>query len=125
MRIAIAAVLLAAALPVNAADEAPVLFRVIVKNHGQVVDSPSFLAKVGEPATVRLSDGISIEALAKPTGSDGRGWTQVRITYLDTPDSKMVQEMSMQHRSGLRTGSFEYTDPTNRRYVIQVGNAGR
>lgn len=125
MRTSIAAVLLALVSPVALAVEAPVMFRITVKSDGQIVDSPSFLANVGQPATVRLSSGIAIEALPKPMEADGRGWTQVRITYFDTPDSRFVQEMSMQHHHGLRTGSFEYTDPMNRRYRIEIGNASR
>jgi hypothetical protein len=101
------------------------MFHISVKSDGRVVESPSFLANVGQPATVRLSSGIAVEALAKPMEADGRGWTQVRITYFETPDSRFVQEMSMQHRNGLRTGSFDYTDPMNRRYRIEIGNAGR
>lgn len=43
----------------------------------------------------------------------------VRITYFDTGESKFVQEMSMRHRLA-EGGSFEYTDPAKRRYVVVV-----
>ena len=103
------------------ADEGPVKFHVIVKKDDHVLYSPSFLASVGQPASIRLSDGIAIEALAKPIEADGRAWTQVRITYFETPDSKFVQEMSTHHKMGLRTGTFEYTDPSGRRFVVEIG----
>jgi hypothetical protein len=103
------------------AAEGPVMFHVTVKSDGRIVESPSFLAAVGQPATVRLSSGVSVEALAKPVESTGGAWTQVRITYFETPTSRFVQEMSMHNQYGLRTGSFEYTDPANRRYLIKVG----
>jgi hypothetical protein len=103
------------------AGEDPVMFRVTVKEGGRVIASPSFLANVGQPATVRLASGLSLEALPKPAEPDGRAWTQIRITYFETPDSKFVQEMQMRHLDALRTGSFEYTDPAQRRYVVQVG----
>ena len=106
---------------VVAAAESPVMFRVTVKSDGGGVESPSFLATVGQPATIRLSSGVAIEALAKPVEADGGAWTQVRITYFETPTGRFVQEMSMHNKFGLRTGSFEYTDPANRRYLIKVG----
>jgi hypothetical protein len=62
-----------------------------------------------------------IEALTKPAEGDGRAWTQVRITWLETPDSKFVQKMSLHHHMGQRSGSFEYSDPSNRRFVIELG----
>ncbi len=121
MRTSVIAAMLALASTVLFAAEGPVLFHVTVKSEGRIVDSPSFLATVGQPATVRLSSGVAVEALAKPAEPDGRAWTQVRITYFETPSSRFVQEMSMQHQYGLRTGLFEYTDPANRRYLIKVG----
>ena len=106
---------------VAAAPDETVYFRVTVKKDGQPTDSPSFLAAVGKPVTLRLSDGLTIEALAKPVELDGGTWTQVRITYFETQDSKFVQEMSMHHPKGEpRAGSFEYSDPSNRRFFIQV-----
>lgn len=119
MKTLIAAFVLLGSTVVAAAED-PVFFRVTVKQAGQVTDSPSFLADVGKPVTLRLKDGLTIEALTKPAEDDGRSWTQVRITYFDTPDSKFVQEMSMRHEKGQRAGSFEYSDPSNRRFVIQV-----
>ena len=125
MKTSVVAVLLSATASVAvAATEPPVMFHVTIKSD-RGVESPRFLATVGEPATVRLADGVAVEALAKPMEADGRAWTQVRITYFDTPDSKFVQEMSMHHQPGQRTGSFEYTDPTNRRFVIEIGDAAR
>lgn len=116
------AVMLLGLLPlIAAAGEEPVMFRVTVKEGGRVIASPSFLANVGQPATVRLASGLSLEALPKPAEPDGRAWTQIRITYFETPDSKFVQEMQMRHLDALRTGSFEYTDPAQRRYVVQIG----
>jgi hypothetical protein len=103
------------------ADESPVLFRVTVKEDGRVIASPSFLAKVGEAASIRVDPSLSIEGLAKPADPDGRAWTQIRITYFETPDSRLVQEMQMRHPAAMRTGSFEYTDPANRRYVVRIG----
>jgi len=121
MRTSIIAALVAFGSAVANAAEGPVMFHVTVKGAGGVVESPSFLAAVGQPATVRLSSGVAVEALAKPVESDGGAWTQVRITYFETPTSRFVQEMSMHNQFGLRTGSFEYTDPSNRRYLIKVG----
>jgi hypothetical protein len=54
---------------------------------------------------------VAVEALAEPMEADERGWTQVRITIFDTPDSKFVQELPMRHLYGLRTGISEYTKP--------------
>jgi hypothetical protein len=119
MRSVVAALAMCGSVVVMAA-EGPVMFYVTVKSDAGV-ESPSFLAKVGQPATIRLSSGIAVEALAKPVEPDGGAWTQVRITYFETPSSRFVQEMSMHNKHGLRTGSFEYTDPANRRYVIKVG----
>ena len=119
MRSVLAALVICMPLMVTAA-EGPVMFHVTVKSEGGAVESPSFLATVGQPATIRLSSGVSVEALAKPADPDGGAWTQVRITYFETPDSRFVQEMSMHNHFGPRTGSFEYTDPTHRRYVISV-----
>jgi len=113
--------LLALSPLIAAAGEDPVLFRVTMKEDGRVVASPSFLANVGQPATVRLDHQVSIEALPEPFEPDGHGWTQIRITFFETPDTRMVQEMRMRHKYSLRTGSFEYTDPTNRRFVVVVG----
>lgn len=106
----------------NASDEV-VNFRVTIKKDGQVIGSPSFLAYVGQPATVRLGTGITLEALAKPVESDGRSWTQVRITYLETDNARFVQETQMRHPKDLRTGSFDYTDPENRRYHVEISGA--
>lgn len=123
MKTFIAAVALAfGSTVVGAAPDDPVFFRVTVQKDGRVTDSPSFLAAVGQPVTLRLSDGLTVEALAKPVESDGGVWTQVRITYFETPESRFVQEMSMHHPHGDRDGSFEYTDALKRRFVIQVGN---
>ena len=119
MRSVVATLAMCGSLAVAA--EGPVMFHVMVKSDGDRVESPSFLAAIGQPATIRLSSGVAVEALAKPAESDGGAWTQVRITYFETPTSRFVQEMSMHNKHGLRTGSFEYTDPANRRYVIKVG----
>lgn len=122
MRTSVVAALMAFASAAAIAAEGPVMFHVTVKSDGRIVESPSFLATVGQPATVRLSSGVAVEALAKPVESDGGAWTQIRITYYETPSSRFVQEMSMYNEFGLRTGSFEYTDPTNLRYLIKVGS---
>ena len=116
-------VLATMALSVTASgkDEGPVLFRVSVKLDGRDIASPSFLAKVGEPTTIKIGDDLKLEALAKPKQANGDAWTQIRITYFETPDGHMVQEMTMRHPHGVRTGSFEYTDAVKRRYVVQVG----
>ena len=122
MKTSIVAVALTFASTLALAGEAPVLFKISVKKDGKVLYSPSFLANVGEPATVRLEEHLAVEALAKPAEADGRAWTQVRVTFFDTPDAKQVYEMSMHHKfPGLRTGSFEYTDPLQRRFLITVG----
>ena len=120
MRSVVATLAMCGSLAVAAA-EGPVMFHVTVKGEGGSVESPSFLAAIGQPATIRLSSGVTVEALAKPAESDGGAWTQVRITYFETPTARFVQEMSTHNKFGMRTGSFEYTDPANRRYVIKVG----
>ena len=100
-----------------------VQFNVSVKRDGEVVASPSFLATVGHPATLRFGEGrglINIEAWPKPVEPDGRSWTQVRITYLETEDSRFVQEMHMRHEAGDRNGSFEFTDPSKRKFNVEV-----
>ena len=100
-----------------------VLFAVTVKKDGVVIDSPKFLATVGQPATVRLPDGLTIEGLTNPPGADGRVWTKVRITYFEASDSKMVQEMSMRHTIA-QGGSFDFTDPAqHRKFEISVRQA--
>lgn len=104
------------------AAEAPVMFHLTVKKDGHVLESPSFMAAIGKTVTLKLHDGLTVEALAKPVEADGGAWTQVRITYFQTPDSKLVQEMSMHHPHGARAGSFEYTDPSKRRFVIEIGD---
>ena len=122
MKRPVTALLLAAlATSAVAAEEGAVMFRVTVKDGDRVIASPSFLANVGRAATIRLGDGLAIEALPKPVEPDGRSWTQIRITYFETEDSKFVQEMQMRHRVSDRSGSFEYTDPAQRRYVVVVG----
>lgn len=121
MKSMLAAMLLALSPLVATAGEDPVLFRVSVKEDGRVIASPSFFAEVGRPATIRLENGLAIEALPTPFEPDGHGWTQVRITFFETPDTTMVQEMRMRHKYALRTGSFEFTDPTNRRFVVRIG----
>ena len=120
MKRLIAGIVIAVAPMLAAASGDIVNFRVTVKKDGQTIESPSFLANVGQAATVRLGSGITIEALAKPDEPDGKAWTQIRITYFETDDSKFVQEMQMRHSNGLRTGSFDYTDPTNRRYHVEI-----
>jgi hypothetical protein len=122
VKASIAALVLSLASGTAIAGESPVLFQLTVQKDGRVLYSPKVLAAVGETATVRLSDGLSFAVLAKPFDADGRAWSQVRITFFETDDSKMVQEMSMRHKFGFRTGSFEYTDPTNRRFVVRVGS---
>jgi hypothetical protein len=118
-----AAAALSLALVASAAgkDEDAVLIRVSVMQEGRAIASPSFLAKVGEPAVIKMGDGLKLEALAKPKNAIGDAWTQIRITYFETPDGHMVQEMTMRHPQGVRTGSFEYTDAAKRRYVVRVG----
>ena len=123
MKTGITGFLLALAATFAVAAEDPLFVRVTVKADGRVVDQPSFLAAVGQPATVSLTSGGSVEALAKPAEADGGSWTQVRITYSETRDGKFVHEMSLHHSPGLRSGSFDYTDPFNRRFTIQVGPA--
>lgn len=104
------------------AAEAPVMFHLTVKKDGHVLESPSFLAAIGKPVTLKLHDGLTVEALAEPAEADGGAWTQVRITYVEAPGSNFVQEMSMHHPRGERAGSFEYTDPSKRRFVIEIGD---
>jgi hypothetical protein len=95
-------------------------FRVSVKKDGREIASPSFRAKVGQPASIRIGDDLTLEALAKPVRPDGRAWTKIRITYSETEDAKFIHEMHLRHASGSDGGSFEYTDPLNRRYFVQV-----
>jgi hypothetical protein len=72
---------------------------------------------------MRLSGGLSVEALTKAPEPDGRSWTQVRITYFETGDSKFVEEMSMHHTIA-EGGSFEFTEPgKHRRFVVVVSQA--
>jgi hypothetical protein len=123
MKALVAAVFLTVASNMAIGAESPVKFHLTVKKDGHVLESPTFLAAVGQPVTLRLKDGLTVEALAKPIEADGQAWTRVRITYFETPDSRFVQEMSMHHPKGQRTGSFEYTDPSKRRFVIDVGSA--
>ena len=118
---ALAVFAIALSVPASSKEEDTVLFRVSVKQEGRDLASPSFLAKVGEPTVVKLGDDIKLEALAKPKLANGDTWTQIRITYMETPDGHMVQEMTMRHPHGQRGGSFEYTDPAKRRYVVKVG----
>ena len=100
-----------------------VLFAVTVKKDGVVTESPKFMAAVGQPATVRLADGLSIEGVTNAPEADGRVWTKVRITYFEASDSKFVQEMSMHHTIA-QGGSFEFTDPAqHRRFVVSVSEA--
>lgn len=104
------------------AAQGNVLFAVTVKKDGVVTESPKFLAALGQAATVRVP-GLSIEGLTNPPEADGRVWTKVRITYLQAPDSKFVQEMSMHHTMA-EGGSFEFTDPAQHRKVsISVSQA--
>jgi hypothetical protein len=80
------------------------------------------MAAVGQPATVRLSNGLSIEGLTNAPEADGRVWTKVRITYFQAGDSKFVQEMSMHHTIA-QGGSFEFTDPAQQRILVSVSEA--
>ena len=121
MKILIAAVLLTLGSTVAVGSDEIVKFTVTVKEGDRLIASPTFLANIGRPASIRLGDSLTVEALAKPPESNGHSWTQVRITYFETEDSKFVQEMHMRHKLPLRTGSFEYTDPAQRRYVVEVG----
>ena len=121
MRLIVAAWACCGMIGTAAASDGSVLFRVSVKQDGRDIASPSFLARVGEPTTVKMGSDLKLEALAKPREANGEAWTQIRITYFETPDASMVQEMTMRHPDGVRAGSFEYTDPAKRRYVVQVG----
>ena len=120
MRIPIALTLLMLAPMGVMAGEETAKFRVSVKKDGRVIASPTFRARVGQPASIRIGEELTLEALAKPVESDGRAWTQIRITYSETEDAKLVHEMHLRHGVGSDGGSFEYTDPLNRRYLVQV-----
>jgi len=123
MKIAIFVALLMSASGLVQASEDRVLFAVTEKTDGVVTASPSFVAAVGQQASVRLSDGLSIEALTKVPDSDGRSWTQVRITYFQGSDSKFVQETSMRHTLA-EGGSIEFTEPSkHKRFVVVVRKA--
>ena len=99
MRTVIATLVMALAPSITVAAERPLMVRVTVKSGGQVIDQPSFLANVGQPATVSLSSGGSVEVLAKPVEPDGRSWTQDRITFSEDSDAKSVEEMSLHHHA--------------------------
>ncbi|HUL96811.1 MAG TPA: hypothetical protein VLT89_12410 [Usitatibacter sp.] len=97
-----------------------VVVSVTEKTNGAVTASPRFLANVGETASVKLADGVAVEAETQAPEADGRSWTKVRFTYLKTADASMVQEMNMRHKVG--EGSFEFTDPgTQKHYTVSVG----
>jgi hypothetical protein len=118
----VAALLISASGLVQASDDR-VLFAVTEKTDGVVTASPSFVATVGQAASVRLADGLSIEALTKEPEPDGRSWTQVRITYFEASDSKFVQERSMRHTLA-EGGSIEFTEPTkHKRFIVVVSKA--
>ena len=110
-----------AAAPAFAADT--MYFEVDVKKDGRVVDKPSFLASLGQPVTIRFGDGRAFEAATRPAGEAGQYWSQIRITLFETDSSRMVHEMSMLHDAD--GGSFEYTDPAQRRYFVKVRKVDR
>ena len=118
MRIASMAVLVALSPLLVAASPQRVLFSVTEQTDGVVTASPSFLAEVGQTATVKLADGMAVEGTTNAPEADGRSWTKVRITFLETADAKMVQELTMRHRVG--EGSFEFTEPGNHRHFVVV-----
>ena len=95
-----------------ASNDDRVMFSVTVKTNGEITDSTSVVTSPGIPVTVPLSDGMSIEAFARPAEADGQSWTQVRVTYLDGADSRLVHEMAMRLAQG-RVGSFDYVDPSH------------
>ena len=96
-----------------------VVVSVTEQTNGAVTASPKMLANVGEPASVRLNDGVAVETTTKAPDADGRSWTKVRFTYLQTADASMVQEMSMRNKVG--QGSFEFTDPESKKhYTVRV-----
>jgi len=95
-----------------ASNDDRVMFSVTVKTNGEITDSTSVVTSPGIPVTVPLSDGMSIEAFARPAEADGQSWTQVRVTYLDAADSRLVHEMAMRLAQG-RVGSFDYVDPSH------------
>jgi len=112
----------AVAVSATASDDT-VMFNVRVTQNGEQIAAPSFLAKVGEPATIRMGQGLlsfAIEALAKPPESDGLAWTKIRITTFETEDARMVQEMEMRTRPGDRNGSFGYNGPQKRYYYVEM-----
>ena len=114
MKVALVAIILAIitfSLALASNDDR-VMFSVTVKTNGVVTDNSSVVTSVGTPVTVPLSDGMSIEAFARPAEADGQSWTQVRVTYLDAPDSRLVHEMAMRLAHG-RVGTFDYVDPTH------------
>lgn len=119
----IALVLISIVAIATAGSDDRVMFSVTVKTNGVVTDSSSVVTSVGTPVTVPLSDGMSVEAFARPEESDGQSWTQIRVTYLDTADSKLVHEMAMRLAHG-RAGSFDYVDPSHRHeFAIAVKDA--
>jgi hypothetical protein len=123
MKSAIVVALLMSASGLVQASEDRVFFAVTEKTDGVVTASPSFVATVGQQASVRLADGLSIEALTKAPDADGRSWTQVRITYFEGSDSKFVQETSMRHTLA-EGGSIEFTEPSkHKRFVVVVSKA--
>ena len=109
-----------AAAPAGAADH--MLFEINVKKDGELIAKPSVLAAMGQPVSLRIGGGIAFEASSEPAETAGNYWSKIRITYFETPDSRMVQEMSMRHDDG---GSFEYTDPSGRRFVVYVRRVDR
>ena len=112
----LAAALLLSAPLIAFASPDRVLFQVTEKTDGVVTAKPAFLAEVGQTATVRLADGVSVEAHTDAAANDGRSWTRVRVTFFDSPDAKYVQEWSMHHKVG--QGSVEFTDPSNHKHFV-------
>ena len=110
--IAIALILLSIMSLAMAGADDRVMFSVTVRTNGEITDATSVVTSPGIPVTVPLSDGMSIEAFPRPVEGDGQSWTQVRVTYLDGPDSRLVHEMAMRLAQG-RVGSFDYVDPSH------------
>ena len=115
-----AATLLAAASATIQAAEQRVLFSVTETTDGVVSAHPSFLAAVGQQASVRLPDGSFVEALTSAPEADGRSWTRLRFTYFETSEGKFVQEISMRHTIA-EGGSINFTEPTqHKRFDVVV-----
>jgi hypothetical protein len=120
-RFIVAAAVAFSSLPALAADT--LFFEVNVRKDGELIEKPAFLATVGQPVTIRLGSGLTFEAASEAAEKPGNYWSKIRITYFETPESRFVQEMTALHDAD--GGSFEYTDPAQRRYFVKVRKVDR